>query len=75
MTNTTIQHAVEDRMRGRVLSIYALTFMGFAPLGNLEIGYMAEHFGSEFAIRVSALIVGLFWFFLYSQRRFLAIKH
>lgn len=75
MTNTTIQHAVEDRMRGRVLSIYALTFMGFAPLGNLEIGFMAEHFGSEFAIRVSALIVGLFWFFLYSQRRFLAIKH
>ncbi len=75
MTNTAIQHAVEDRMRGRVMSIYALAFMGFAPLGNFEIGFMAEHFGSELAIRASALVVGLFWFFLYSQRKHLTIKH
>ncbi len=75
MTNTTIQHAVEDHMRGRVMSIYALAFLGFAPLGNLEIGFVAEKFGTEFAIRSCAIILAVFWFYLYGQRGNLKIKH
>ena len=65
MVNTLIQHAVSDHMRGRVMSIYALFFMGFAPLGNFEIGYVADKFGSEIAIRISALIVLLFGIYFY----------
>lgn len=56
-TNTSIQHAVEDRLRGRVLSIYILAFMGLFPLGNLEIGWVSERFGPENAIRFGAVIV------------------
>lgn len=56
-TNTTIQHAVEDHLRGRVLSIYVLAFMGLFPLGNLEIGWASEKFGPENAIRLGAVVV------------------
>src|SRR6185503_10027813 len=37
--NTTIQRTVSDEVRGRVLSIYALMFIGLGPVGNLEIGW------------------------------------
>lgn len=67
MISTTIQHAVADHMRGRVLSIYTLTFMGLSPLGSFEIGYVAEKFGSETAIRISALIVLLFGIYFYKN--------
>ncbi len=64
---TTIQHAVSDHMRGRVTSIYALFFMGFSPLGNFEIGYVADKWGTEIAIRMSALVVLLFGFYFYKN--------
>ena len=54
------------------MSIYALVFMGLAPLGSLEIGAVAERFGSELAIRLSVAVVALFGVYLYSQRRYLS---
>ena len=69
MINTVIQHQVEDHMRGRVMSLYTLVFMGLSPLGSLEIGFAAEHLGSQLAMRVSAVIVFLFGGYLFLQRR------
>lgn len=40
--NTILQTLVEDRMRGRVMSLYNLAFLGVAPIGNLMIGYLAK---------------------------------
>jgi MFS family permease len=60
MTAAVIQHTVDNAMRGRVLSLYTLVFIGFGPIGNFEIGYVAEHFGLEFAIRLGALIALVF---------------
>lgn len=57
ITNSTIQHNVEDRLRGRVMSIYILMHFGMTPLGSFQIGFMAEHFGSPLAIRVGAIIL------------------
>ena len=37
-TNTLIQSMVPDRLRGRVMSVYAMTFMGMAPIGALLAG-------------------------------------
>ena len=42
MMNTLLQTRVDDQLRGRVMSIYALTFFGFAPFGNLAIGALSE---------------------------------
>jgi len=67
MANTTIQHAVEVNMRGRVMSIYALAFMGTAPLGNFLIGYMADLFGSQMAIRICAIAVFLYGLYFYKN--------
>jgi MFS family permease len=67
MINTTIQHAVSDQMRGRVMSIYTLSYLGFAPLGNFEIGYVAEKWGPGFAIRISAFIVLIFGIYFFQN--------
>jgi len=54
--SATIQGAVDDRFRGRVMSLYMMVFMGFMPIGNLEIGYLSEHFGTGIAIRFGCLV-------------------
>jgi MFS family permease len=58
--NTTIQHMISDEYRGRVMSIYTIMFLGFAPFGNIEIGFLSEHLGTDAAIRIGAIIVFLF---------------
>lgn len=71
MMNSTIQHLIDDRMRGRVMAIYTIAFIGFAPLGNLEVGYVAEKIGSEMAIRVNAFIlVALAIYLLFKRKQF-----
>jgi len=42
LTNTLLQSLVPDRLRGRVVSIYSVTFGGFAPLGSLALGQVAH---------------------------------
>ncbi len=54
--SATIQSTVDDRFRGRVMSLYMMVFMGFMPIGNLEIGYLSEHFGTGIAIRIGCLV-------------------
>jgi hypothetical protein len=34
-SNTLIQSMVPDRLRGRVMAVYSMMFMGMAPLGAL----------------------------------------
>jgi MFS family permease len=69
LSNTLLQHQVDDAMRGRVLSLYTLVFIGFGPFGNVEIGYVSERVGTAMAIRISAVIVLLFGLYLFSKRR------
>jgi predicted MFS family arabinose efflux permease len=40
--NTLLQTLVVDEMRGRVMSFYSLTFLGFAPIGSLLLGSAAD---------------------------------
>jgi MFS family permease len=67
--SATIQSTVDDRFRGRVMSLYMMVFMGFMPIGNLEIGYLSEHFGTGIAIRIGCIVTILASLFLvYSSR-------
>ena len=43
--NTTIQVTAPDHLRGRVMSLYALVFVGSHPFGALLAGGMAEKWG------------------------------
>jgi len=54
LINTLLQTRVDDRLRGRVMGLYTLTFFGFAPFGNLGVGALAEHIGLSYAIAIFA---------------------
>jgi len=73
--NTMLQRAIADEMRGRVMSLYTLTFFGFAPFGNLAIGAVAEHWNLSIAIFGSAclaFVLSAVIFFFAPQLRRLA---
>jgi predicted MFS family arabinose efflux permease len=58
--NVMLQNLSEDKMRGRVMSIYATAFLGFAPLGSLMAGSLAGTFtapASIAAMAVSAIVI------------------
>jgi predicted MFS family arabinose efflux permease len=44
-SNTILQTIVDDDKRGRVMSFYAMAFLGAAPLGSLLAGSLASHLG------------------------------
>ncbi len=48
--NTLLQHLSADEMRGRVMSIYTMAFLGFAPLGSLIAGSLAGIVSAAHAI-------------------------
>jgi MFS family permease len=45
LANVLVQTLVPDAVRGRVMSVYNLAFLGMAPIGSLVIGAAAERFG------------------------------
>jgi MFS family permease len=59
LCNSLIQELVTDEMRGRILSMFGLAFMGALPLGNLLAGSAANLVGAPLAFTISgALLVG-----------------
>ena len=54
-TNTLIQSMVSDTMRGRVMGIYSMMFLGMAPFGSLIAGYLAQRFGAPVAVQFCGL--------------------
>ncbi len=55
-TNTMLQMFVSDELRGRVMSIYTLSFIGLAPLGSLEVGFIGEHVSPQVAVVICGII-------------------
>ena len=53
--NTTIQLAVPDQLRGRVMSVYTTVFAGSVPAGGLLMGWIASAWGVPLALLVGAL--------------------
>ena len=59
-TNSDIQLQVEDRYRGRVISIWMLAFGTMYPIGSLLSGVAAEAWGAQATTLAGALVCG-FW--------------
>jgi MFS family permease len=60
--NTTVQLAVPDELRGRVISVYTTVFVGSTPIGGLLMGWIASSVSVEAAIAlggVGSLVAGL----------------
>ena len=57
LTNTLLQKLVTDKMRGRVMSMFILSFMGTMPLGNIIAGTVSSHFGPQPTLAVGGLVI------------------
>jgi MFS family permease len=53
--NTLLQTRVEDAFLGRVMGLYTITFFGFAPFGNLLIGFLGQQLGLGIAMTIFAV--------------------
>jgi MFS family permease len=63
-SNTLIQVMVPDALRGRVMAVYSMMFMGMAPIGALFGGAMAERLGAPITVAIGgvASVAGACWF-------------
>jgi MFS family permease len=55
-TNTLIQSMVPDALRGRVMAVYAMMFMGMSPIGALLQGALAERIGAPYTLVIGGFI-------------------
>lgn len=64
-SNTIVQTVVDDDKRGRVMSIYTMSFFGMVPLGNLFAGSLANHIGAPYTLAIGGIfcIVGSLLFY------------
>ena len=63
-SNTIIQTVVDDSKRGRVMSFYAMAFMGTAPFGSLFAGAVAKVVGAPLTLAIggTAVVAGAILF-------------
>lgn len=63
-SNTLIQTMVPDQLRGRVMSVYSMMFMGMAPFGAFFGGALAHRVGAPITVAVGgvACVLGAIWF-------------
>ena len=60
-TQALVQTAVDDEMRGRVMSLYLLIFRGMPAIGSILDGYIAQLVGLRWTFAVGAAICALLW--------------
>lgn len=58
--NTLLQKLVTDQMRGRVMSMFLLSFMGPMPIGNIIAGAASHRFGVPHTLATGGLFIVLF---------------
>ena len=67
-SNTLIQSMVPDILRGRVMSVYSMVFMGLAPIGSLLAGAASDRFGAPLTVTGAGAIcmfgAAVFWLWL-----------
>lgn len=66
---STIQMAVPENFRGRVLGLYGVCFMGGPALGALAMGALAEIFGLKLPVLVGALAIFVLWLGAWPKRK------
>jgi predicted MFS family arabinose efflux permease len=57
VTNTLLQKLVTDEMRGRVMSMFILTFIGTMPIGNLLAGAASQRFGARATVTAGGVAI------------------
>ncbi len=60
LCNNLVQSHVADELRGRVMGLYSLTFLGVIPIASLLSGLLADRIGSPQTVRLTAAILLVF---------------
>ncbi|MDZ8221946.1 MFS transporter [Nostoc sp. ChiVER01] len=55
-SNTFLQTIVEDDKRGRLMSLYTMSFLGMIPVGNLLGGFVASHIGAPNTLIIDGIV-------------------
>jgi len=53
--NATIQTTTESLMRGRVMALYMMVFVGATPIGSPIVGWIGEAFGARWSIAIGSI--------------------
>jgi MFS family permease len=53
---TFLQHEVPNHLRGRMMSMFTVTFFGLSPIGSIVGGAVAEAFGAPITVSASGVI-------------------
>jgi MFS family permease len=63
-SNTLVQMIVPDHLRGRVMSVYSMMFLGTMPFGALLAGSLAQAYGTTMAVIFGAGVTLVFALFV-----------
>jgi MFS family permease len=58
--NMLLQKLVTNEMRGRVMSMFILSFIGAMPIGNIIAGTASERFGVQHTLATGGVIIALY---------------
>ncbi|HEY9743013.1 MAG TPA: MFS transporter [Coleofasciculaceae cyanobacterium] len=63
-SNTILQTIVEEDKRGRLMSLYTMSFLGVLPFGNLAAGALANKIGAPSTVMIGGIfcIIGSMFF-------------
>ncbi|HVY10741.1 MAG TPA: MFS transporter [Mycobacteriales bacterium] len=53
--NSTLQLASDPQMRGRVMALWSVAFLGSTPIGGPIAGYVAQHIGARWGLALGAV--------------------
>jgi MFS family permease len=63
--NAYVQSSVPDQLRGRVMGLYLMVFLGGSPLGSPIIGKISQDFGARYGLAIGGGISALAAFLIY----------
>lgn len=55
LSNTALQLNSTPEMRGRVMSLWSVAFLGTTPIGGPVIGWIGEHFGARWGLAIGGV--------------------
>ena len=59
LVTSLVQLAAPNELRGRVMSIFMVSFRGGIPLGNLAAGFVASHVSAPFVLAVNGTLLAI----------------
>ena len=55
VANTTLQLRAAPEMRGRVMSLWSMAFLGSTPIGGPIVGYIGQHLGARYGLALGGV--------------------